>query len=98
MLFKTSILAGIVCFCSTLCAAQNWPAPKSPAIAQADGYVVIPHVAVAPDPKTTYHVIFDATRMSSDPSSILPAVNGAGVNVHSIGLVCAIPPSLRSST
>jgi hypothetical protein len=24
--------------------------------------------------------------------------NGAGVNVHSIGLVCAIPPSLRSST
>ena len=56
MLLKTSILVGFVCFFSVVCAAQNWPEPKAPAIPQADGYVVIPNAAVAPDPKTTYRV------------------------------------------
>lgn len=89
MLLRVSVLAGFVFSCAMVCAAQKWPEPKAPAIAQADGYVVIPHAAVAPDRKTTYRVIFDATRMSSDPSAILPAINGAGgvINDLDVGKV-----------
>lgn len=78
MLFRSSILLGSVCICSFVCAAQNWPEPKAPAIPQADGYVVIPNVAVAPDSKMTYRIIFDSTRFASSPDKLVPAVNAAG--------------------
>lgn len=78
MLFRTSILAVCLFACAGAGVAQNWPAPKDPAIKGADPYVVIPRAAVAPDQRTTYSVIFDATKMASDPTKILPAVNGAG--------------------
>jgi intracellular sulfur oxidation DsrE/DsrF family protein len=92
MLFRLSIFVGLLSFCSLVCAAQNWPEPKAPAIPQADGYVVIPNAAVAPDPKITYRIIFDATRFSSAPDKIVPAVNGAGGMLNTL-VVGNVPQS-----
>ena len=58
--------------------AQGWPPAQAPAIPEADGYVVIPHAAVAPDPKTAYRVIFDGTKAAAKPEGILPVINAAG--------------------
>jgi intracellular sulfur oxidation DsrE/DsrF family protein len=66
MLFAVSVLA------------QKWPEPKAPAVPQADPYVAIPNVALAPGPASIYRSVFDATKLPSDPKSILPAVNAVG--------------------
>jgi intracellular sulfur oxidation DsrE/DsrF family protein len=58
--------------------AQAWPEPRAPAIPPADGYVLIPNAAVAPDPALTYRSIFDGTRTAAKPDALLPAVNAAG--------------------
>jgi intracellular sulfur oxidation DsrE/DsrF family protein len=57
---------------------QSWPAPKAPAIPEADGYVVIPSAVFAPTPKTAYSVVFDGTKAAAKPDSLLPVVNAAG--------------------
>ena len=60
------------------CAAQSWPAAKAPAVPQADGYVAIPNVAIAPKRSVTYRSIFDGTRFGARPDGILPVVNAVG--------------------
>ncbi len=74
--------------CSLLLAlpvlAQGWPAPVAPAVPQADGYVVIPHAAIAPDPNFDYRALFDATKMPSKPDAIVPALNAAGGQLNDL--------------
>jgi intracellular sulfur oxidation DsrE/DsrF family protein len=65
--------------------APQWPAAVSPVIAEADGYVAIPRVAVPPDPKRTYRAVFDATRGAKDPSQLAPAINMAGSELNAFG-------------
>lgn len=78
MLLRTSIFAMLFLAFAVTCAAQNWPEPKAPAVPEADGYVVIPHAAVAPDPKMVYRTVFDGTRFADKPEAILPVVNAIG--------------------
>ena len=63
-------------------ALAEWPAPQSPAIPAADGYVVIPGASMPPDPSRTYRVMWDATRAADQPSQILPALNMAGSELN----------------
>ncbi len=69
-----------------------WPPAKAPVIAAADGYVVIPGAAVAPDPARKYLAIFDATRGAGKPTELLPAVNMAGSELNAFG-VAGVPPA-----
>ena len=65
-------------------AAQQWPAPKSPAIPQADGYVAIPNVALAPTKESKYQAVWDATRAADKPTQLLPALNMAGSELNAL--------------
>jgi intracellular sulfur oxidation DsrE/DsrF family protein len=66
--------------------AQSWPEPKSPVIPQADGFVVIPNVAVSPEQSHVYKVVFDATHAAEKPSEILPALNMAGSELNALSV------------
>ncbi len=82
----------LACFAALVCAAcaaepavpSRWPAPASPAVAQADGYVTVAGVAVPPEPGTAYRAIFDATRGGADPTALVPAVNMAGSELNAL--------------
>lgn len=78
MVSKTFLIAAVVLLFSFAGFSQQWPAPKAPAIPEADGYVVIPHAVVAPDPKTVYRVVFDGTKAAAKPDGLLPVLNAAG--------------------
>ncbi len=69
-----------------------WPPPQAPVIPAADGYVIIPGAAVAPDKAHTYLAIFDATRRAEKPTDLLPALNMAGSELNAFGAT-AVPPS-----
>ena len=64
--------------------AQQWPAPKSPAIPQADGYVAIPNVALAPTKESKYQAVWDATRAADKPTQLLPVLNMAGSELNAL--------------
>ena len=68
----------------------EWPAPVSPVIPAADGYVSIPNAAIPPDRAATYREIFDATQAATDPSRILPALNMAGSELNAFA-VAGVP-------
>ena len=78
MVSKVFLKAAFVLLFSIAGFGQQWPPPKAPAIPEADGFVVIPKAAVAPDSKTTYRVIFDGTKAAAKPSGLLPVLNAAG--------------------
>ena len=65
-------------------AAQQWTAPKSPAIPQADGYVAIPNVALAPTKESKYQAVWDATRAADKPTQLLPVLNMAGSELNAL--------------
>jgi intracellular sulfur oxidation DsrE/DsrF family protein len=51
---------------------------SSPAIAEADGFTIIPNAKFPPDKNRIYKAIYDATKAAKDASEIIPAVNAAG--------------------
>jgi intracellular sulfur oxidation DsrE/DsrF family protein len=63
----------------------QWPAPRSPVIPQADGYVAIPNAALNPQATRTYRAIFDASRAAEKPSQLVPALNMAGATLNDLG-------------
>jgi intracellular sulfur oxidation DsrE/DsrF family protein len=73
-------------------ASTKWPAPKSPVIPEADGYVVIPGAAVSPDKSHTYRAIYDATRAAEAPGQLVPALNMAGSELNALA-VAGVPAS-----
>src|SRR5262249_13856090 len=72
-------------------AAVVWGTPKSPAVAQADGYVVIPGAQIPPDPARIYRAVFDANRGADDPKALLPALNMAGSELNALAVAGARP-------
>src|SRR5262245_24858558 len=86
-------MSASVCVALGLAAAAwaEWPAPTSPVISAADGYVVIPGAAIPPDKTTIYREIFDATRAAATPSELLPALNMLGSELNAFG-VAGVPP------
>ena len=86
MVLRACILCVFLVLLSLTSFAQAWPAPKAPAIPQADGYVVIPNAAVAPDPKTIYRSIFDGTKMPVHTDSILPVINALGGELNDLAV------------
>ena len=62
----------ILLLVSAVTALAQWPAPKAPAVPEADGYVEIPNVAFAPTKNNTYRAVFDATRPADKPTALLP--------------------------
>jgi intracellular sulfur oxidation DsrE/DsrF family protein len=70
-------------------AIAQWPPPRSPAVAGADGYVAIPNVALPPSKDTKYQAVFDATRRADKPSQLIPALNMAGSELNALAAVNA---------
>lgn len=66
--------------------AAQWPGPKAPVIPEADGYIDIPHAAIAPKKNHVYKAIFDATAAASEPTQLLPAINMAGSELNAFGV------------
>jgi intracellular sulfur oxidation DsrE/DsrF family protein len=71
-----------------LCAA-DWPPAKSPAVADADGYVIIPNAALSPNKETRFRAVFDATRAAAKPTELLPALNMAASELNALATVGA---------
>jgi intracellular sulfur oxidation DsrE/DsrF family protein len=65
-------------------AAAPWPAPVAPVAPHADGYVVIPGVAVAPERTHVYRAVFNATLRADHPTELLPALNMLGSELNAI--------------
>src|SRR5437870_1826701 len=73
------------------------PVQLRPAVPEADGWIVIPHSAMAPDPKLTYRMVFDTRRGADKPDALIPAINlaaselntfvAAGVKNYAIAMV-----------
>lgn len=74
-----------VIFAPSTTAAQ-WPDPKAPVIPGADGYIDIPHAAIAPKTNHVYKAIFDATAAASEPTQLVPAINMAGSELNAFGV------------
>jgi len=70
--------------------AAPWPAPVSPVIPEADGYVAIPNAAVPPDRKHVYRAVYNATQKADAPNHLLPALNMAGSELNALG-VAGVP-------
>ena len=65
-------------------ALAQWPAPTAPAVPAADGYAMVPGVAMPPGHATTYRAIFDATHAADKPSQLVPALNMAGSELNAL--------------
>jgi intracellular sulfur oxidation DsrE/DsrF family protein len=70
--------------------AAAWPAPKAPAIPEADGYIQIPGAALPPVKTGQYRAIFDATRAADQPGQLVPAINMAGSELNAFA-VAGVP-------
>lgn len=77
----------IILLASAFAVSGQWPAPKTPAVSEADGYVEIPNVAVAPTKNSVYRAVFDATRAANKPTALLPALNMAGSELNALATV-----------
>ena len=67
-------------------AAAQWPAPKSPIVPAADGYVEIPNVELPPARANTYRAIFDATHGADKPTQLVPGLNMAGSELNALAV------------
>lgn len=65
-------------------ADSPWPPAKAPAIPEADGYVVIPGAAVAPEASHVYRAIFDSNRAAEKPDQLVPAINMLGSELNAL--------------
>jgi intracellular sulfur oxidation DsrE/DsrF family protein len=74
-------------FCSLTSSAQG---NSSPAIPEADGYIIIKNAKLAPDKNRRYRAIYDATKAAKESSQIVPAINAAGSILNDLA-VCKIP-------
>ena len=79
----------IILLASAFSVSAQWPAPKAQAIPDADGYVEIPNVAVAPTKNSIYRAVFDATHAADKPTALLPALNMAGSELNALATVSA---------
>jgi intracellular sulfur oxidation DsrE/DsrF family protein len=59
---------------------------NAPVIKEADGFTIIPHVAVPPDKKKIYKAIYDATKAAKEPTELVPALNMAGSELNGLAV------------
>lgn len=74
-------LLPVILFTASFSSAQN-SSSGSPVIKEADGFVIIPNMAMPPDKNHIYKAIFDATKAAKTPSEIIPAINMAGSELN----------------
>ena len=74
----------VILIATAIVAVAQWLPPKSPVVPQADGYVAIPNVALAPTKESKYQAIFDATRPADKPTELVPALNMAGSELNAL--------------
>jgi intracellular sulfur oxidation DsrE/DsrF family protein len=79
----------IILLASTFAVSAEWPAPKAPAVPEADGYVEIPNAAFAPTKDSTYRAVFDATRAADKATALIPALNMAGSELNALATIKA---------
>jgi len=60
--------------------------PTSPAVAEADGFAIIPNAAFPPDKKRVYRAVYDSTKFAKDPSVLVPALNNAGSELNTLAV------------
>ena len=72
------------------CAVSSAQSNSSPAIPQADGYIVIPDAKINPDKNRAYRAIYDATKAAKETSQLIPVINMAGSELNALK-VCGIP-------
>jgi intracellular sulfur oxidation DsrE/DsrF family protein len=77
----------IILLASTFAVSAEWPAPKAPAVPEADGYVEIPNATFAPTKNSTYRAVFDATRAADKATALIPALNMAGSELNALATV-----------
>lgn len=83
-----SWLVGTLAAATLLAAAHvdaQWSTPVATVIPEADGYVVIPNVAKAPDQKRVYRAMSDATQGADAPTQLLPALKMGGSELSALG-------------
>lgn len=78
MISRLILVCAVVAACGTASFAQKWPKAAAPAFPEADPYVAIPNAALSPTAAASYSCVFDATKLSSDHKTILPALNAVG--------------------
>ncbi|HEX8172893.1 MAG TPA: DsrE family protein [Thermoanaerobaculia bacterium] len=66
--------------------AAGWPPPRSPVVAEADGYIDIPGAAVQPRKEHVYKAVFNATAAADAPSHLMPALNMAGSELNAFAV------------
>jgi intracellular sulfur oxidation DsrE/DsrF family protein len=59
---------------------------SSPAIREADGFLIIPNAKMQPDKNHIYKAVYDATKAAKDSTQILPAVNMAGSELNALAV------------
>lgn len=65
--------------------AAPWPAPVAPVAPHADGFIVIPGVAVPPEKSHIYRAVFNATMRADRPTELMPALNMLGSELNAMG-------------
>jgi Uncharacterized conserved protein len=76
------LLTVILFFTTSHTTAQS----GTPVIKEADGFTIIPNVAIPPDKKRIYRAIYDATKAAKEPSEIIPALNMAGSELNGLAV------------
>ncbi|MDB5223798.1 MAG: sulfur reduction protein DsrE [Chitinophagaceae bacterium] len=76
------LLSAISLFTTSQATAQS----GAPVIKEADGFTVIPHVAVPPDKKHVYRAVYDATKAAKQPAELIPALNMAGSELNALAV------------
>lgn len=91
------VIAAALCMMSlsATALAATWPAPRSPVVKSADGYIAIPNAAVPPLKTRTYRAIYNATLAASKPTELLPAVNMAGSELNALSVAGVPLPNAR---
>jgi intracellular sulfur oxidation DsrE/DsrF family protein len=66
--------------------AADYPAAKSPAVADGTGYVEVPGAAVPIEPSRQYKVIVDGLKAAAKPTDVLPALGRASLIVNALAV------------
>jgi intracellular sulfur oxidation DsrE/DsrF family protein len=63
-----------------------WPAPQSPAVPQASGYVHIEGAPFTPTNHEVYKAVFEATQGAGKPTELVPALDMLGSELNALAV------------
>lgn len=84
----------VVFTAAVLLATAAAQSEQRPVIKEARGYWPLPNAAVQPDKTRDFKVIFDATRASAQPDSVVPAVEEAAALLNALAAT-GVPAAQR---